>query len=63
MLTPEQAARLRGLITRHAHCQFQAGRLNFKTTEADRIRVYEAADKAARAVCEELMLLTYKEKK
>lgn len=63
MLTPEQAARLRGLITRHAWCQFQVGRLTSKTPDHVRARDHAAADKANRAVCDELLKLTEKESK
>ena len=59
-MTPEQAARLRGLITRHAYCQFCVGRLGPSTSEHERLRAYEAAGRATRAVCEELKLLTDK---
>ena len=58
MLTPSQADKLRTLITRHATCQFQAGRLNTRTDPAVRARVHAAADIAKAALCAELSALT-----
>lgn len=62
MLTPQRAARLRELIARHAHCQFQAGRLNTKTDAEVRARILAAADTANRVLCAELAALTVEEK-
>jgi hypothetical protein len=61
MLNPEQAIKLRELIARHAHYQFQAGRLERRHDHEQRARVQAAADASTRALCAALAALTKEE--
>ena len=58
MLTQDQAAHLRELIARHAHSQFQSGRLDRRVDHETRARVQAQADAATRALCAALTNVT-----
>lgn len=61
MLKPHQAENLRELIARHAHYQYQAGRLDPRQDHDKRARIQAAADATTRALCAALTALTVEE--
>jgi hypothetical protein len=61
MLSTEQAKKLRDLIARHAHYQYQAGRLDRRQDHEKRARIEAAADATTRALCAALSALTTEE--